>query len=132
MSHHFLNWNLGGHYFTGSFKNKQYNVTDFSQLSFGVALTFSKITYRQIFDFRKKCAHLFVAPNAVKINDLALCSLVCAENCRGLQISEYQIISPPSHNPDVFLSYAKTRKDILNKRPVRCSSIFDNVKNYPI
>ena len=35
------------------------NLQDFSESSFGVILNFSKITFRKIFEFQKKSAHLF-------------------------------------------------------------------------
>ena len=56
----------------------------------------------------------------------------CKKFVKILQILDYQIIFPPSHYPDVFLSYAKTCKGIFNKRPVRCSSILNNVKELSV
>ena len=73
---------VGGHYFTESLKNEyyfyvnlfsferttlhkftpiQYNdLQDFSELSFRLGLTFSKIIFRKIFQSEKKDANFFV------------------------------------------------------------------------
>ena len=70
--------------------------------------------------------------NAVKINKLTICSKVHAKNLSwspnfGLSNN---ISAKPL--PGCFSFKCKTCKGIFNKRPVRCSSILNNVKKLPV